>query len=513
MSKLDLGSISKPKTESGINPDLLHPVEPNEFLPPISRWSTVGGVVLLGIFGAVIMLGAICKYKVIIKAPATIRPTGELRLVQAATEGRIKSIAVQANHVLKQGDVIATIDDSRLQTQKKQLLTNIQQARLQLSQLDAQIRAIEAQIAAQSDRTNRDITSVQAELSRSQRDLKDKQINSIAQATEAAANLKQAQKEWQKTQLKLKSALANLKSSEAAFKAAKAKRDRYQPLAQSGSISIDQFQEAQLAVEQQEQLLESQKATVQEYREAIGQQQHAIEAAKARVQAALVSLNPSDASVVISKEKIAAEIATGKINLASLNREREQTIQQKVEIQKQLSSNTQQLQQVNREITDTIIRASASGTIHELNLRNPQQVLRSGDVIAKIAPSDSPLVIKALVASEEIPQVKTGQRVEIRVAGCSYTDYGTLSGKVKVISPDAIPTVSNENRTSTQDASSTTTKTGTYEVTIQPEGMELTAGSRKCVIQSGMEGRADIISRQETVLTFVLRKARLLTDL
>jgi multidrug efflux pump subunit AcrA (membrane-fusion protein) len=90
------------------------------------------------------MLPAIFKYKVIIKAPAIIRPTGELRLVQAATGGIIKSIAVQANHVLKQGNVIVTVDDSRLQAQKKQLLTNIQQARLQLSELDTQIRAIEA---------------------------------------------------------------------------------------------------------------------------------------------------------------------------------------------------------------------------------------------------------------------------------------------------------------------------------------------------------------------------------
>ncbi|MBW4646958.1 MAG: HlyD family secretion protein [Goleter apudmare HA4340-LM2] len=497
--------LPEPKTEHKNNPNFwLHPVTPNEFLPPISPWATVGGVVLLGIFGTVIILAAILKYKVVIKAPATIRPTGELRLVQAATAGTIKSIAVQANQVLRQGDVIATIDDSRLQTQKKQLLTNIQQAKLQLSQLDAQIRALDAQVAAESDRINHDITSVQAELSRNQRELKDQQISSIAQATEAAANLQHTQKEWQKTQLKLKSAFANLKSSEAAFKAAKARRDRYQPLAQSGSISIDQFQEAQLAVEQQEQLLESQKATVEEYRQAVGQQQQAIEAAKARQQVALVALTPSNANVVISKEKIAAETATGKINLARLNQQRAQLIHQKFEIQKQLSSNTQELQQVNKEITDTTIRASASGTIQELNLRNPQQLLGSGDVIAKIAPSDSPLVIKALVASEEIPQIQIDQRVEMQVAGCSYTDYGTLSGVVKEISPDAI---------SSADASSTTANRATYEVTIQPEGMKLSDGSRKCTIQSGMDGRVDIISRQETVLVFMLRKARLLMDL
>ncbi|MBH8554990.1 HlyD family efflux transporter periplasmic adaptor subunit [Nostocaceae cyanobacterium CENA357] len=123
---------------------------------------------------------------------------------------------------------------------------------------------------------------------------------------------------------------------------------------------------------------------------------------------------------------MAAQVATGNINLARLNREKEQVIQQKIEIQKQLSSNLQEIQQVNQEINHTIIRASASGTIQELNLRNSQQILRPGDVVAKIAPSESSLVIKALVTSEKIPQVKTGQRVEMRVSGCSYTDYGTI---------------------------------------------------------------------------------------
>jgi multidrug efflux pump subunit AcrA (membrane-fusion protein) len=469
-------------------------------------------LVLLAIFTAAVTLSSILKYKVIIKAPATVRPTGELRLVQAATEGSIKSITVQPNQVVKKGNIIAKLDDSRLQTRHKQLLTNIQQARLQIAQIDAQIRALDVQIAAESDLTRRDITSAKAELSRSQRDFQDRQINSTAQAKEAEANLQQAQKELEKSQLKLKSALANLKSSEAAFKSAKAKRDRYQPLVQTGSISQDQFQEVQLAVEQQEQLLASQQATVEEYRQAIEQQEQAIEAAKARQQAISTQLNPNDANIIISQEKIAAQIATGRVSLARLKREREQLIQQKLEIQKQFSSNLQELQQVSKEIADTVIRASASGTIQELNLRNTSQVLRSGDIVAQISPSESPLIIKAWVTSEDVPKVQKGQEVQLRVSGCSYTDYGTLKGKVSTISPDALSYTPQEGALSGK-ATSAIGKNATYEVTIQPESLVLAAGINKCNIQSGMEGRADIISSEETVLKFLLKKARLVANL
>jgi HlyD family secretion protein len=428
-------------------------------------------------------MSSILKYNVIIKAPATIRPTGELRLVQATTEGTIKGIFVQENQVIKKGDIIADVDDYRLQTKKNQLQINLQQAYLQLSQIDFQIRALDRQIAAEGDRTNRTIAAAKAELNLSQRDIKDKQITSIAQVKEAEANLRQAQKELQKNQAQLK-----------------AKRDRYEPLTKVGSISQDQFQEVQLALEQQQQLLISQKANVEEHLATITQQQQAIAAAAARVQAANSALNPSDAVVAISQEKIAAESATAKLSLAKLNQQRSQLLQQQVEIRQQLSRDRQELEQVERDIAATVIRASASGIIQELNLRNSSQVLQTGDIVAQIAPNDTPLIVKAFVASEDISTVEKGQSVHLRVSSCSYADYGTLKGKVTAISPDAIaPQDKSEN-------------SSTYEVTIQPESLVLTAGNRHCAIKSGMEARADIISSEETVLTFLVRKARLLTQ-
>lgn len=480
--------------------DFLHLATTNEFLPPISNWITMGGAAMLSIFAAVFVLAGIIKYRVTIKAPATIRPTGELRLVQSPTEGTIKSIAVQVNQVVKVGDVIALVDDQRLQTQKIQLQTNIQQATLQILQIDAQIRSIDAQIAAEKSRSDRYVASIKAELNRNQRDFQDKQITSVTQVKEAEANLKQAQKELEKTQAQLKSAQANLKSSEASLQVAKAKRDRYQPLAKNGSISQDQFQEVQLAVEQQQQLLEVQKANVEERQQAILQQQQAIEAAKARRQGVYTALNPSNADVAISQERMAAESATGEINLSKLNQERQQLIQQKVEIQKQTSRDREELRQINRDIANTIIRSTASGIIQELTLRNSAQVLRSGDIVAQISPDSSPLIIKALVPSQNIRQVKKGQEVQMRVSGCPYTDFGTLKGKVSAMSPDVI-------------ASGDKNVTANYQVTIQPENLALILGDRTCIIQSGMDGRADIISSQETVLKFILRKARLITNL
>ncbi len=37
---------------------------------------------------------------------ATVRPLGDLRIVQAATEGTVKSIKVKENQVVKQGEAM-----------------------------------------------------------------------------------------------------------------------------------------------------------------------------------------------------------------------------------------------------------------------------------------------------------------------------------------------------------------------------------------------------------------------
>jgi HlyD family secretion protein len=139
--------------------------------------------------------------------------------------------------------------------------------------------------------------------------------------------------------------------------------------------------------------------------------------------------------------------------------------------------------------------------------------VRSGESIADIAPSNSPLVVKARVAAQDISKVHlcreekvldcVAGKVQMRVSAYPYPDYGTLKGAVKAISPDAI----------TPQSSDIGADAPYYEITIQPERPSLVRNDRSYPIQSGMEVTADIISREETVLTFILRKARLLTDL
>ncbi|WP_341530778.1 HlyD family efflux transporter periplasmic adaptor subunit [Nostoc sp. UHCC 0302] len=465
------------------NEKILPSVQSEEFLPPVSRWTSLGGIFLMASVGAAISLSSWFKYNVTVKAAAAVRPTGEIRLVQPKVEGTVKSILVKENQLVKHGDIIARLDDEQLQIKRSQLQDSIQQSRLQIIQIDAQIRALDSQIVAEETVAQRTVSSAKADLGRNQREYQEKQVNTSSELLAAEASLQKAG--------------ADLQKSQADLDFAKLDRDRYEQLTQIGAIGRREYEQKKLLVQQAESSLEGAKK--------------AVDIEKAKVESAKAAVNPTSATVEIAQERIAQETARGEATIATLKKEKQALIQRRVEIQSQLGQSQKDLQQVASQLQDTILRASSDGIILKLNLRNPGQVLRASESIAEIAPDNAPLVIKAIIPTQEIKHVAVGQKVQLRIDACPYPDYGTLNGIIKGVSPDAITPQSNNTDTSTSGAK--TNAASYFEATIQPENMKFGNGDRQCYIQSGMEAKADIISKEETALQFILRKARLITDL
>jgi HlyD family type I secretion membrane fusion protein len=441
------------------NLEFLKPVSSEDLLPQVSRWATFGGLALLGTFGTSIVLASLIRYPITVKAAAVVRPEGELRIVEAGMPGTISEILVKENQVVSKGDAIAKIDTTSLQARKSQITQNIQALGLEVTQIDAQITATQEQITAEKNSIQSAIFQAKAELERSLRDYSDKQGIAQAEVEEAAAALELAAEEAR----------------------------RYQELENMGVVSKLQIREK-----------------LQAYKGALARQQRT-----------KVTLNPSGALIEIAKQRITQEKAKGESVIAALNKERENLIQRRVQLQNQIRSNRQQLAQVIIDIQKSVIRAPEDGIILQLQLRNSSQMVRVGQPIAQIAPKDAPLVIKARIASQDVSKVKTcilekikncqDSRVNLRISAYPYPDYGTLEGIVREITPDT--------KTSTDTASKNNQTTSYYEVTIQPQNNQLEKNGTKYSIQAGMEVTADIIAKEETLTTFVLRKARLLTDI
>ena len=486
---------------------------PEQFLPDIGWWVKVGGWAPLVIFGVAIGLSAVLEYPVTVQAAAAIRPVGELGQVQSTIEGSVLNISVRENQLVKVGDPIATIQDARLesklQTKRSQLSGDVQKGKQQLIGIDTQIAALDRQGVAEREQSSRSIAGIQAELTRAQRDYHDKQITTQAEVDEAQANLQTAQQEREAAEVELQVATANLRSIQQGYNAALAKSDRYQTY--SGAISTNQLEEASAIAAQQKYAIAAQTATILKQQRIIARLAASVRATAARLKRSQAALNPSPAELAIVREKIAREQAYGRVAIPRLQQDRDKLTQQRVELANQVATNEKELAQISIELKPTIILAPITGTIQELNLRNLSQVIRPGDRLAQIVPQNAALEIKAIVVPGDIDRVKVGQIVKMRVSACPYTDVGVLAGKVTSVAADAKQLERNGSNNPVKQPQAATNST--YEVTIKPDTLTLGNGVNKCQIRSGMEGKAEIISKAETVLQFALRKARLLVNL
>jgi len=162
---------------------------------------------------------------------------------------------------------------------------------------------------------------------------------------------------------------------------------------------------------------------------------------------------------------------------------------------------------IRRDLSQTQVRSPIRGTVFKLDVRSPGQTISVGQPIASIAPKDVAFVIKAVVQSEEISNVKVGQLAILKIAGCPHPDFGVLKAKVTSIAPDAVGTEAAKESTNQPNS----TNPG-YEVRLQPQRNYLVASTgRRCQLKIGMDLTADITTRNESMLMFLLRKARIIT--
>jgi len=152
-----------------------------------------------------------------------------------------------------------------------------------------------------------------------------------------------------------------------------------------------------------------------------------------------------------------------------------------------------------RALATASIRSPISGSVVATSLNHPGQVLSAGEVIARLAPLHAPMEAKVVVPAQSIGKIRVGQKTYLRVTGCPYSEFGLMTGKVTAISADAL-----------QQTKTNLSGPPAYEVSVQPSTQSLKRGNDRCDFRLGMDLQADVMTGRNTVMTFFLRKLRLM---
>ena len=102
--------------------------------------------------------------------------------------------------------------------------------------------------------------------------------------------------------------------------------------------------------------------------------------------------------------------------------------------------------QLRRQLVE--FRAEQDGTVMSVSKVSVGSVLKAGDQLMTIVPTDAPLEVEANIAGNDDGYVHVGDPVDIKFDTFPYSQYGLAHGVVRIISPDSF-TAQEEQRNPT----------------------------------------------------------------
>jgi HlyD family secretion protein len=347
------------------------------------------------VLGIVIPLGAwvgLAPLAMAVVAPAHVKVDLNRRPVQHLEGGIVRQVLVRDGQVVKEGEPLVVIGDVGVDADRNRLTYRLAVERTALERLDAEQRRADKLVFSES---------LQAEARKDTR-LQD------AMAKESA--LFHARRHSLQSELAL-------------------------------------MRQLRQRVQQEIGALEAQGSKAQE---SLALQHRDLDANRGLVQEGFVSsarINQMEASVADYTSKLEerrSELARGHGRLIDADIKSNSIVNEYLRsASDQLKTTVARVSEIEQELrksddatTRQVVLAPAAGEIIDLKFTSPGSVVRPGETIAEIVPSNTALMIEAQIRPEEVNNVLIGQHARIKFTAFKYRNATMVSGKVAYVSGD-----------------------------------------------------------------------------
>lgn len=151
----------------------------------------------------------------------------------------------------------------------------------------------------------------------------------------------------------------------------------------------------------------------------------------------------------------------------------------------------QELQADDDRVQRTLVTAPVAGRVNKLLVNTVGGVVKPGETLLELTPSDDVLVAEVRVAPQDRGPLREGQRAVLKVGAYDYTVFGTLEARIDEISADALSDERGELY---------------FRMRLRVDPASLKAFEQ--AITPGMTVSADAITGNRTVLQFLLSPVR-----
>jgi adhesin transport system membrane fusion protein len=138
-------------------------------------------------------------------------------------------------------------------------------------------------------------------------------------------------------------------------------------------------------------------------------------------------------------------------------------------------------------VSRTEVRAPSTGFVNRLMFNTIGGVVKPGEAVLEITPSEGPLAVEARVRPDDRASLRAGLSTRVMLGAYDYTVYGALQGEVVEVSSDTLPDENGQRY---------------YRVVVETKPAQGPLAQE--VILPGMTASADVIVGKRSVLSYLL---------
>jgi hemolysin D len=476
-----LTSTKKSKTDDLIN-SYQEEFEQSVVLKQSPIWSRTIMLTLISLATFGVVWACFAKIEQVVPATGQLKPEGAVKEVQSPVNGVVKSVYVKDGDKVKEGDLLLTFESvatlaelNSLNKIRTALINenNIYRRLMGASTgIESELIFLRGRLPAESAFLLKSRAALVSdnELLRSQlRNAEsadvgsDEQQRLSASKRELDSRAMAAQIDIEKTKKELAQNRFRLENSQSSLQIQQGVLNKIKILAEEGGISQIQYLN-------QQQNVEKIKADVAQAQEEDKRLRLEIEKGKQQL----------TNTVAVTDKTILEKISDNKKRIAEIDSQ----------FMKIILENEQRLADVNSKIAQTQLnvkyqelRAPVSGTIFDLQAKNPGFVASATTKLLQIVPTDK-YVADVFITNKDIGFVRPDMKVDVRIDSFPFSEFGDIKGKVVSIASDALPP-------------DETYQYYRFPARISLDSQKLEVKGRKINLQSGMSISANIKVREE----------------
>ena len=147
-------------------------------------------------------------------------------------------------------------------------------------------------------------------------------------------------------------------------------------------------------------------------------------------------------------------------------------------------------------LAHTELVAPEKGIVKNIKVTTLGGVLRQGEEVMEILPTNSDFIVEAKVLPADMASVKENMPARVKFDAYDYSIFGTMDGKVIYISPDAL----------TEEQQKQGQPPIYYRVRVKIEGANLkTHAGEEIQMRPGMTAQVDLFADKRSVLSYITK--------